>query len=177
MARIRTSVNPPNNFSKYSLKELKELVNNYNFFISSVYLIPANSKKLSKTDLSQYLNDEFVIRNNTLVLKQLPLSEQPPLLEPVPVAEPDQEYFHPDMFSDENEQQMYSQAVASKQSAVANRSGRKNFEPQTANRKGLGKAGRPVFSEDGSKVLNPTTNRYVKVGGSVDKKLDLSQNF
>ena len=35
----------------------------------------------------------------------------------------------------------------------------------------------PLFNEDYSKVLNPITNRYVKVGGDIDKKLNLSQRY
>jgi len=171
MARIRTSTNP---FSVYSLKQLLDLVTNYNFFIYSFYIIPSNKKKLKKDALSKYLSEQFFLRNNTLVLKQEPVEDP----QPVELETIDEDFSPtPDMFSDDNEQQMYSQVAASKQSAVANRTGRKNFQPQTANRKGLGKAGNPVFSEDNTKVLNPTTNRYVKVGGSVDKKLNLSKNF
>jgi len=173
MARIRTNTNP---FSVYSLKQLLDLVTNYNFFIYSVYIIPSNKKKLKKDALSKYLSEQFILRNNTLVLKQEPPIEEHP--QPVELETPDADFIpNPDMFSDENEQQMYSQVAASKQSAVANRTGRKNFEPQTESRKRLGKAANPVFSEDNSKVLNPTTNRYVKVGGSVDKKLNLSKNY
>jgi len=172
MARIRNNTNL---FSQYSLKQLLELVTNYNFFIYSAYIIPSNKKKLKKDALSKYLSEQFFLRNNTLVLKEHPVEEHP---QPVELEPPAEDFSpNPDMFSDENEQQMYSQVAASKQSAVANRTGRKNFQPQTANRKGLGKAGSPVFSEDNSKVLNPTTNRYVKVGGSVDKKLNLSKNY
>jgi len=32
----------------------------------------------------------------------------------------------------------------------------------------------PVFNEDKTKVFNPLSNRYVKVGGDIDKKLNLS---
>jgi hypothetical protein len=32
----------------------------------------------------------------------------------------------------------------------------------------------PLFNEDRTKVMNPLTNRYVKVGGDIDKKLNLS---
>ena len=39
----------------------------------------------------------------------------------------------------------------------------------------LGLGVEPLFNEDKSKVLNPLTNRYVKVGGDIDKKLNLSQ--
>jgi len=39
----------------------------------------------------------------------------------------------------------------------------------------LGLSVEPLFNEDKSKVLNPLTNRYVKVGGDIDKKLNLSQ--
>jgi hypothetical protein len=171
MARIRNNTNA---FSQYSLKQLLELVSNYNFFIYSVYIIPSNKKKLNKQALSEYLTNQFFLRNNTLVLKQEPVEDP----QPVQLETPDEDFIpNPDMFSDDNEEQMYSQVASSKQSAVANRTGRKNFAPQTESRKRLGKAGRPVFSEDNTKVLNPTTNRYVKVGGSVDKKLNLSQNF
>ena len=34
--------------------------------------------------------------------------------------------------------------------------------------------GEPRFNEDKTKVLNPLSNRYVKVGGDIDKKLNLS---
>jgi len=33
----------------------------------------------------------------------------------------------------------------------------------------------PIFSEDGTKILNYRTNRYVKVGGAIDLKFNLSK--
>jgi len=33
----------------------------------------------------------------------------------------------------------------------------------------------PIFSEDGTKILNYNTNRYVKVGGAIDLKFNLSK--
>ena len=35
----------------------------------------------------------------------------------------------------------------------------------------------PIFNDDFSKVFNPLSNRYVKVGGDIDKKFNLSKRY
>ena len=35
----------------------------------------------------------------------------------------------------------------------------------------------PMFNDDFSKVFNPQSNRYVKVGGDIDKKFNLSKRY
>lgn len=61
MARIRTSVNPVNVFSKYTIKQLHEKIKSYN--------IP-NYARLKKTELIQYLDSRFILNGEMLVLKQ-----------------------------------------------------------------------------------------------------------
>lgn len=68
MARIKTTAYPVNVFSKYTIKQLHELIKSYN--------IP-NYARLKKLQLVELLNSRFNLNGNTLVLKsQLPNSFQ-----------------------------------------------------------------------------------------------------
>lgn len=115
MARIKTSAYPVNAYSKYTIKELHNLIKSYN--------IP-NYARLKKQELIELLNSKFTLQNNTLVLKQ-----------------PNNEYFDfsPDLFSDFNESQnpllqSMDLPVAIKRPPPATKGNRKVL-PTTANRK------------------------------------------
>ena len=87
MARIKTTAYPVNVFSKYTIKQLHELIKSYN--------IP-NYARLKKLELVQYLDSRFNLNGNTLVLKQGQQGQQT-----------NNEYFDfsPDLFSDFSESQ------------------------------------------------------------------------
>ena len=132
MARIKTSINPVNVFSKYTIKELHNLIKSYN--------IP-NYARLKKQDLIELLNNKFYLQNNNLVLKyqnQFPYEFQ---------TNNDFLDFITDLFSDFSESQnpllMQSMdlPVALKRPAPATKGNRKVL-PSTANRK-IMPTGRP----------------------------------
>jgi hypothetical protein len=130
MARIKNTAYPVNVFSKYTLKQLRDKIKNYN--------IP-NYTKMKKQELTEYLNQRFNLQNEMLVLKgfispAMDLSFDPNLFSDN--FKP--ETFAPKIFSDE----FNANAVL----PVAKKSGnRKQYLP---NRKIMPpkKRGRPVGS-------------------------------
>ena len=81
MARIRTSVLPVNPFSKYTLKQLHEKIKNYNI---------QNYSKMKKAELTEYLNQRYVMNNDILVLKTAGFPSQ------FQMNQPDNLAFNPD---------------------------------------------------------------------------------
>ena len=121
MARIKTSVNPKSIWDKYTIKQLHELIKNYNI---------TNASRMKKPELIQYLDGRFTLNGNTLVLKQGQLGQQT-----------NNEYFdfNPDLFSDFSESQnpllqSMDLPVALKRPMPATKGNRKVL-PTTANRK------------------------------------------
>jgi len=123
MARIKTTAQPVNVFSKFTIKQLHELVKSYNI---------TNFSRMKKPQLIELLNNRFTLNGNTLVLKyqnQFPADFQ---------TSNDLD-FNPNLFSDfdsSNPLPMQSMdlPVALKRVAPATKGNRKIL-PSTANRK------------------------------------------
>ena len=133
MARIKNTAQPVNVFSKYTIKQLHELVKSYNI---------SNFSKLTKQQLIELLNDRFILNGTTLVLKsqnQFPTEFQT-----------NNNYdleFNNDLFSDFNESQnpllqSMGLPVARKRLPPATKGNRKIIPPATGNRK-IMPTGRP----------------------------------
>ena len=126
MARIRTSVLPVNPFNKYTLKQLHEKIKNYNI---------QNYSKMKKTELTEYLNQRYVMNNDILVLKTAGFPSQ------FQMNQPDELAFNPDVFSNENEQMLFNEPSVYQQRPTgkgvmmpATKANRKTY-PVVANRK------------------------------------------
>ena len=126
MARIRTSVLPVNPFSKYTLKKLQEMIKNYNI---------QNYSKMKKAELTEYLNQRYVMNNDILVLKTAGFPSQ------FQMNQSDNLAFNPDMFSNENEQMLFNEPSVYQQIPTgkgvmmpATKGNRKTY-PVVANRK------------------------------------------
>ena len=135
MARIKTTSQPVNVFSKYTIKQLHDKIKNYNI---------SNVTRMKKPELIQYLDSRFTLNNEMIVLKyqnQFPSEFQ---------TNNDSLDFSPDLFSDFSESQnpllMQSMdlPVAIKRPPPATKGNRKIL-PTTANRKIMPpkKRGRP----------------------------------
>ena len=120
---MKHSVNPKTIFDKYTIKQLHEKIKNYN--------IP-NYTKMKKSELTQYLDQRFILNNEMLILKSQ--SQQIP-------QQNNQDYFdfNTDLFSDFNESQnpllqSTSLPVALKKPPPATKGNRKQY-PIVPNRK------------------------------------------
>ena len=134
---MKTNAQPVNVFSKFTIKELHELVKSYNI---------SNFSRLKKPQLIELLNSRFTLNGNTLVLKygqQFPAEFQ--------TSNNDLD-FNPNLFSDfdfiESQNPLLMQSmdlpVALKRPPPATKGNRKIL-PVVANRKQLPpkKRGRP----------------------------------
>jgi len=123
MARIKNTAQPVNAFSKFTIKQLHELVKSYNI---------TNFSRMKKPQLIELLNNRFTLNGNTLVLKNQ--NQFPAQFE----ANNDLD-FNPNLFSDFDSQnpllmQSMDLVVARKMPPPATKGNRKIMPPRPRGR-------------------------------------------